>query len=137
MHFPVKTIGRLFILAGFIFIIPGLCCFSQTIHIGDKYGGGIVFYIDGSGQHGLIAAVDDLSVATKWGCMGSSIGGTRGAIGKGKSNTTNIVNLCSDQDIAAYKCQNLVLNGFNDWFLPGKGELNRMYVNKTVIGGFF
>ena len=135
-RFPVKKIFKHLLLPGFILAITGLCCFSQTMHIGDKYGGGIVFYLDGTGQHGLIAALNDLSSATQWGCKGTSIGGTRGGIGKGKTNTTDILNGCSDSDIAALICHNLSLNGFNDWFLPSKGELNQMYLNKNSIGSF-
>ena len=32
---------------------------SAHLHIGSNYGGGIVFYLDGTGQHGLIAAPSD------------------------------------------------------------------------------
>jgi len=31
-----------------------------VLEIGDLYAGGVVFYIDESGQHGLVAAIDDL-----------------------------------------------------------------------------
>jgi len=39
-------------------------------------------------------------------------------------------------DYAAKICYDLVLNGYDDWFLPSKDELNLMYEQKGVIGGF-
>jgi len=132
----MKRFFRPIILVGIIFIFPCICTFGQAINIGAKYGGGIIFYIDETGQHGLIAAASDQGGGSQWGCNGNSVGGTGGAIGKGKTNTANIVSGCSDISIASRICYNLDLNGFKDWFLPSKGELNQMFIKKTVIGGF-
>ena len=33
-------------------------------------------------------------------------------------------------------CDQLEENGFNDWHLPDKDELNRLYLSRTLIGGF-
>ncbi len=33
-------------------------------------------------------------------------------------------------------CDRLEENGFNDWHLPDKDELNKLYGSKTLIGGF-
>jgi len=33
-------------------------------------------------------------------------------------------------------CNRLEKNGFNDWHLPDKDELNRLYLSRTLIGGF-
>ena len=108
--------------------IPGYC-------IGQSYGGGIIYYIDGTGQHGLIAATSDIGSA-QWGCLGTSVNYTGNAIGTGKTNTTKIVNGCPEAGNAARICDELVLNGYSDWFLPSKDELNQMYLQKSVIGGF-
>jgi len=111
---------------------------NQTLpfFIGQSYGGGIIFYIDGTGQHGLISASSDQNSGAQWGCTGGLIG-TFTTIGAGQANTTSIVYGCSQLGIAAKVCDDLVLNGYSDWFLPSKDELNVMYQEKSVIGGFF
>ena len=109
---------------------------SAPIHyIGENFGGGIIFYIDGTGQHGLISATIDQGSA-QWGCYGTLIGGTSSAIGTGQANTTAIVNGCGEAGIAARICDDLVLNGYSDWFLPSRDELEQMYIQRNVIGGF-
>jgi hypothetical protein len=65
------------------------------------------------------------------------LGGTSTAIGTGQANTTAIVNGCSEAGIAARICDDLVLNGYSDWFLPSKDELNQMYLHQSVFGGGF
>jgi hypothetical protein len=103
--------------------------------IGKSYGGGIIFYIDSTGKHGLISSISDQSTDAEWGCGGTLIG-TSTAIGTGQANTTAILAGCSQAGIAARICNYLVLNGYDDWFLPSKDELNQMYLQKELIGGF-
>jgi Protein of unknown function (DUF1566) len=103
--------------------------------IGDSFEGGKIFYVDGTGQHGLIAAPSDQSTGA-WGCEGTPIGTTGTAIGTGQANTTAIMNLCSDPSIAAWTCHNYNGGSYTDWFLPSKDELNQMYLQKVAIGGF-
>ena len=100
----------------------------------DLFGGGTVVYIlrpSDSGYvrgqvHGLVAALNDLE-EVQWGCHSGPIIGTSVALGRGFNNTQRITLGCSTQVIAARACDNLVLNGFNDWHLPSKDELNKVY----------
>jgi hypothetical protein len=121
---------------------------TYPLAIGDTYGGGIVFYLDGNGG-GLIAAPTDQSTGAQWGCYGTSISGADGtAIGTGAQNTLDIINAsCTSNNgspTAADICANLTLGGYSDWFLPSKDELNLMFFNigkgNTLglgnIGGF-
>jgi hypothetical protein len=47
---------------------------TLTFSIGLSYQGGIIFYIDGTGQNGLISSTTDQSAVAIWGCSGTLIG---------------------------------------------------------------
>lgn len=118
-----------------ILVIFG-CEKEPKFKVGQEYGGGIIFFVFASGEHGLIAAPNDQGQA-EWGCQTVKISGAEGiAIGTGEQNTIDIVNGCSSNNIAARLCADLVLNGYDDWFLPSKDELHQLYLKKDIIGGF-
>ncbi|MBK7030294.1 MAG: hypothetical protein IPH45_14340 [Bacteroidales bacterium] len=108
---------------------------TAIIAVGQPYQGGIIFYVDNTGKHGLIVQSTDTYQNAPWGCEGTSIPGTSTAMGTGQANTTKIVNGCSDAGIAARICNDLVHNGYSDWYLPSKDELYQLYLQRTVIGG--
>jgi hypothetical protein len=51
-------------------------------------------------------------------------------------NTETIYVSCPDANIAARICYDVDINGYTDWYLPSKDELDLVYQNQAAIGGF-
>jgi len=108
---------------------------SQVLEIGALMNGGIVFYIDETGEHGLVAAIEDLEGTYEWGCYASELTGADGtSIGTGYQNTLDIVAGCSETPTAASEALAYESEGYSDWYLPSKEELVEMY-NTIGNGG--
>ncbi|MFO7701769.1 MAG: DUF1566 domain-containing protein [Psychroflexus maritimus] len=112
---------------------------NSSYELGDTGpAGGLVFYDKGSYSDGwryMEANPADLSTGTDWGCSGTLIPGSQpSAIGNGPQNTQDIVDNCTGTNIAARLCDNYSLNGFDDWFLPARQELDQMYLNLHAQG---
>jgi hypothetical protein len=109
---------------------------SSLFKIGQNYGGGVIFYLDTTHQHGLIAALNDLPGLYKWGCDTTIPGANQRGVGAGKINTQNMVAGCGKEScIAAFTCMTLNINGYTGWYIPDTDELNLMYLQRAVVPG--
>ncbi len=114
--------------------------------VGGSFQGGIIFYIFVSGDpgyvagqtHGLIAALSDQSISVTWyNTVNTTTGATGTALGTGSANTTAIIASQGNTGTYAAKlCRDYAGGGYNDWYLPSKDELNKLYLNKAKVGGF-
>jgi hypothetical protein len=104
----------------------------STYQIGRRGpAGGFVFYVTDGGLHGLEAAPLDQSTSAgiTWGCYEDNVTVAVGTdIGTGAQNTDAIVSFgCDDGSPAALAAAGYEKNGYDDWFLPSKDELNLMW----------
>lgn len=113
--------------------------FDMSHHnIGEAFAGGIIFYIDPSGDHGLVCAESDQRTSVGWGFFDKEVGAHGKLVGTGKFNTEKVADACreklKDKDLAARVCDELQLSGYDDWFLPSIEELKLMYKNLKAKG---
>ena len=117
--------------------------------IGDLYLGGKIAYLDASGIHGFVCALTDQSTGIPWwNGVNITIGGTftaletSGVYGISKSggrlNTDAIILKQGLGTYAASICAALTIGDATpgDWYLPSQGELNQMFVNRTIRATF-
>lgn len=104
---------------------------ADKLSIGQNYAGGIIFYLDSTKVHGLVCASIDQSSGIIWSSSTNTIINARGTdIGTGQSNTYAIVSAQGNSySYAARLCDDLVLNGYSDWYLPSLVEIYLMNSN--------
>ncbi len=107
-----------------------------TYSIGDVAQGGIVFWVDPTGQHGLVLAPFYASNPLPWSVAIEP--GSTSAFGDGPmSGEMNTLLIIAAQggssNYAALSCANLNLNSFGDWYLPSFTELDEVMWNSAII----
>ena len=102
--------------------------------------GGLIFYDKGNNTGGwryLEAAPADID-RTLFAARETFVPRTERVVGAGKPNTQAIMAEANNRGggfgWAAQACDALVVNGFDDWFLPSRDELNFMYGNLHLRG---
>jgi hypothetical protein len=106
--------------------------FSGGHYIGESFAGGIIFYLDETGQHGMVCSPETIGPFL-YGC-GDIDSHSEVTFGSGAQNTANMVGSCSGVITAASEILSFSGNGFSDWFLPSKEELERVFQNTILTG---
>ena len=120
--------------------------YSTGHYIGETYGGGKVFWVDVTGQHGLIAETSDQHPGIQWRNGTYRVTNATGDyIGAGEPNTQLIIAMQTNDNtganFAALVCanwDNTAVSGeiYGDWYLPSKYELNLLYEQRSIVLGF-
>jgi hypothetical protein len=104
-------------------------------YIGELFGGGVVFWVDQTGEHGLIVSMADLSTSQAWSNITNlQIGASAQSEWNGNGNSNAIVAQPGHTASAAKLCLDYVnpdygTGIFSDWYLPARTELCHLWNN--------
>ncbi|MBN1183875.1 MAG: DUF1566 domain-containing protein [Bacteroidales bacterium] len=143
-NFTISSTSQIMSVPYALYATKAQSC-GDSVKLGDFAFGGIVFWVDNTGKHGLVCAKEDQSSGTHWHagtfCDTRSYGNGPNA---GKGNTPLIIatheaygddgslyaaRICAMHYV--YDSKNSI--GYNDWYLPSLFELSLMYENRTII----
>ncbi|AEV30040.1 hypothetical protein SpiGrapes_2264 [Sphaerochaeta pleomorpha str. Grapes] len=122
-----------------VFLCSGVVFSQSAEYLVGQPGpsGGLVFYDKGEKTDGwryLEVSPFSVQVMLPWGVVPLDTP-TNSNIGSGKSNTEHIAAMQANSQeppTAAGYCANLVFNGYSDWFLPSKEELQLLYLQYST-----
>jgi len=116
------------------YVVNATTNLSLTHYAGELYGGGVVFWVDQTGNHGLICSMVDLSTNQAWHTGSTTPMNAHTSIalsdwdGLANTNaiiaqsTTSAANLCKTYTNIDYGT-----GTYSDWYLPALGQLNKLY----------
>jgi len=115
--------------------IPMFNTASIMYAVGQAKQGGIVFYVDDSGQHGLVVATADYAGTVSWITSSNmNTNALRNGIYGGQYNTDRINEVQSNGSSAALAAAQTTAGNYGDWYLPSKIELNLLYLARNSVG---
>jgi len=106
-------------------------------YVGERYGGGIVFHVTHDGRHGLIhAVVEDAKRKKRQHRVHVDTIDFRGSAGAGRIMTEPMIRDIKSREgeVRIYALNEA--DHLSDWFLPTRYDLNLLYLNRAVIGGY-
>lgn len=119
---------------------------NRKYEVGDTALGGVVFWIDESGQHGLVVSPSQLSSGNAWWTGNSTYTLGRGeGLFDGEMNTILALVTYGDNPSTyptsavypARACAELTENQngvtYGGWYLPSKEELNQLWLNRSIV----
>lgn len=108
---------------------------KAKLTIGQSYQGGLVAAIytsnDDTENKGLIVAPTDQSAGIPWSIGTNTLVGATSDFGA--ENTNTILSKLGKGNYAASICNDLVLNGYDDWFLPSYNELSYVCFYQSAL----
>ena len=109
---------------------------TSSLNIGDKFQGGIVFYLDTTRFHGLVVAPLKHLAYAEWGVIRENTGAKY--MDDGYKNTNIILQHMKRKGTdyrrtAPFICNSYSQDGYGDWYLPSLNELSLLIKNQ----GFF
>ena len=130
------------LLSSMILLAGEMADCIDTVRIGDFAFGGIVFWIDETGQHGLVCSKTDQISGIFWHDMVSHTDNQEEndkITNLENETSTNIRDKKSGQpeNLATQVCFEYSVNEegvlYKDWYLPSKEEVCNIYKNRDVI----
>jgi hypothetical protein len=120
--------------------IPGYYFYNGTSwlslqpshYVGELYGGGIVFWVDNTGEHGYIVSLIDLSSSAQW--SSTYTFSEAYSAWNGEANTATIAGDCIPAQLCLnYNNANYGTGQYDDWYLPAIDQLSTIYHNKLIL----
>jgi hypothetical protein len=110
---------------------------TLTHFVGELFGGGVVFFVDGSKQHGLICSLSDIRDVASTGLYNKQ----DPKLLKGRPDSSVLMNqvfAVSNPDRANELCDNFTNSDhgtghFSDWHLPSIDDLKILYSVRIVV----